>query len=334
MKVKSILGLSLLAVVLGLSACDQKSQTAGSASTGQQTLAAVAEESTQPTTVVITHAKGQTEVPAHPKRVIVFDTALLDSLGFIGVREEIIGVPQPKMPFPAVLAQYQDKKYLNAGTLQEPDFEAISGVDPDLIIASGRADRAYDELSKIAPTVTLSVDWANYYDSMRDVTLTAARLFDKEEEANTAFDDLDELVQETKAKASEAGTAVFIMVNGGKMSAYGAGSRFGFIFDVLGMKPATNLVVQGQGTHGNVISMEYLLETNPDWIFVLDRESAIGESSDNAAARQVMDNEIVRQTKAYQNGHIIYVDSQALYLAGGLGTYHEFVKSVDEAISR
>lgn len=329
MSAKTLLIYCLLTTAaLGLFACDNKTSTTDNA-TQQSTNTSTTQENT-PQTILITHTKGQTVVPAHPERVIVFDTALLDSLSLIGA--DILGVPQPNIPYPAALAEYKDSKYINVGTLQEPNFEVISAAQPDLIIGSGRADRAYGELSQIAPTITLSVNHANYYESMREVTLTAARLFDREQEAIAEFDKLDTLIDQVKAQTPEAGTALFIMVNGGKISAYGPGSRFGFIFDVLGMKPAAEF--NNQGTHGNIISMEFLLQTNPDWIFVLDRETAIGESSDNAAARQVLNNQLVQQTNAFQNDKIVYVDSQSLYLAGGLQTYQDFVNAINQKLSR
>ncbi len=315
-----------LIVAVALTACQKEvKQDTGS---GDQKITVSSEQPSEK--VLIKHSKGETEVPAHPKKVIVFDTAILDSLDFLGV--DIAGVPRTGTPFPANIAKFKDEKYINAGTLQEPDFETISAVQPDLIIGSGRADKAYSELSSIAPTIVLSIDYKNYLDSLKDRTLTAAQLFGKKQEALQYFAILDQEIATTKAKASKAGTALFVMVNGGKISAYGPGSRFGFIFDVLGMEPVASFA--DNQNHGNVISLEYILEKNPDWIFVLDRETAIGESQQNVAAKKVLENELINKTKAKQKNQIIYVDAPALYIAGGLRTYQNYVHMVDEVVSR
>lgn len=280
--------------------------------------------------VMLRHSKGDTKIPASPKKVIVFDTALLDSLDLIGV--EVAGVPQSGAPFPQTLSKYKDAKYINAGTLQEPDFETISAAAPDLIIGSGRADKAYDELARIAPTIVLSVDQSRFLDSLKERTLTAAKLFDKEQAAQKQIDILDQEIAKTKVKASKAGTALFLMVNGGKISAYGPGSRFGFIFDTLGMQPAT--IFSDNGNHGNIVSLEYILAMNPDWIFVLDRETAIGESQENIAAKKVLDNSLINKTKAKNNDRIIYLNAPDIYIAGGIRTYQNLVERVNTALSR
>jgi hypothetical protein len=55
-------------------------------------------------------------------------------------------------------------------------------------------------------------------------------------------------------------------------------------------KPAIdNLTV---ARHGQVVSFEFLLKTNPDWLFVIDRDVAIGQ--DGKTAQQLLDNPLVR----------------------------------------
>src|SRR5690606_41003609 len=65
------------------------------------------------------------------------------------------------------------------------------------------------------------------------------------------------------------------------ISAYGPGSRFGILHDTLGVAPAVEDVEAA--THGEAISFEFILETNPDWLFVVDRDAATGEGGEAAA---------------------------------------------------
>ncbi|MFV8112014.1 iron ABC transporter substrate-binding protein, partial [Enterobacter cloacae complex sp.6700816] len=90
-----------------------------------------------------------------------------------------------------------------------------------------------------------------------------------------------------KGKAPSAGKAMVILVSGGKISAYGPGSRFGFIFDVLGFEPAY-VFTEDTGRHGNIVNSELLLKLNPDWLFVIDRDGAIG-AKDAQPAADVLD---------------------------------------------
>ena len=59
-----------------------------------------------------------------------------------------------------------------------------------------------------------------------------------------------------------------------------------------------------------------VLKTNPDYLFVVDR-NVIAKSKETAAA--ALDNPLIAKTKAAQNGKIIYLDPELWYLAGGGG---------------
>ena len=65
-------------------------------------------------------------------------------------------------------------------------------------------------------------------------------------------------------------------------------------------------------THGNEASFEFIVDKNPDYIFVMDRDAAIG--TDGAKlAQEIMENELVMKTDAYQNGHIVYLAHPAVW---------------------
>ena len=51
------------------------------------------------------------------------------------------------------------------------------------------------------------------------------------------------------------------------------------------------------------------------WLFVLDRDAAIGR--EGQSARQFLDNDIVRRTTAWQKSQVVYLDAANWYLVGG-----------------
>ena len=56
---------------------------------------------------------------------------------------------------------------------------------------------------------------------------------------------------------------------------------------------------ESTSTHGNEASFETVVEKNPEYIFVMDRDQAIG--ADGAqTAKEIMENELVMQTDAYK----------------------------------
>ena len=64
----------------------------------------------------------------------------------------------PPPPLPPQLEQYADKRYLKVGSMFEPNYEVIHAAAPQVIFVAGRSAPKYDELSRLAPTVDLTVD--------------------------------------------------------------------------------------------------------------------------------------------------------------------------------
>ncbi|CAM5772030.1 siderophore ABC transporter substrate-binding protein [Bosea minatitlanensis] len=257
--------------------------------------------------IKIAHAKGETTLPATPRKVIVFDLASLDTLDALGV--SVAGVPGGNRP--RYLAKYDADSYAKVGTLFEPNYEAVAAVGPDLIIVGGRSGAKYEQLAKLAPTIDLTSDAKDPYGSVQRNVATLGRIFGKEGEAKARLDRLQGSVDALKAKAPSVGKGLLVLTTGGKMSAYGPGSRFGLLHE-FGVAPAvTDLKV---GRHGQPVSFEFIRKANPDWLFVIDRDAAIGREG---AAAKLLDNELVAQTTAWKKKQVVYLDPVNWYLVGG-----------------
>jgi len=282
----------------------------------------------EPVELTIKHQLGETKVMTNPEKVVVFDFGTLDTLDKLGV--QVTAVPQANIP--SYLSKYEDSAYENAGSLKEPDFETISGIDPDLIIISGRQSAAYEELSKLGPTIFMGVDTERYMESFRENVTTLGQIFGKEAEAAAELAAIEGAVKSVQEAASDSGkNGLIILTTGGKISAYGAGSRFGIVHDVFGVTPADGSIVAD--THGMSVSFEYIAEKNPDYLFVIDRDAVVGEGADAAAS--VIENELVKGTKAFQNDDIVYLDPDYWYLSGGgLISVGEMVKEIEEGMKQ
>ncbi|WP_182112715.1 MULTISPECIES: siderophore ABC transporter substrate-binding protein [unclassified Actinotalea] len=279
-----------------------------------------------PSEVTVTHAQGETTVPVNPETVLTFDLATLDTLSELGV--EVDGLPKSNLP--GHLAEFDTDDVLDIGTLFEPDYEAVNAAEPDLIIVAGRSAEALPELEKIAPTIDLSNDWADFRGSVEANAEILGQVFDKEDEVAELVADLDADIEAAREVTAEAGTGLIVMTAGGEVTAYGPGSRFGFLHDELGMTPAIEDVEAA--THGEAVSFEFLAEANPDWLVVIDRDAAVGESG--AAAEQVLDNELVAGTTAWSQDQVVYVDSVDWYIVnGGLGTLSRMVDEISTALA-
>lgn len=260
------------------------------------------------TEVTIQDSDGEVTVPKDPQKVVVFDNGSLDTMDALGVGERVIGAPTKSLP--SYLASYQ--KVENAGGIKEPDLEKINQLQPDLIIISGRQRDFKEDLNAIAPTIFLSVDAKDTWNSTKQNIQTLATIFGKETVATEKIATLDQEITALQAQAKDSGKALVTLVNEGQLSAYGQGSRFGIIHDTFGFPEADDKIEAS--THGQSVSYEYVLEKNPDILFVIDRTKAIGgdTSKDDVAA-----NELVKETNAGKNHKVIQLAPDIWYLSGG-----------------
>ena len=288
---------------------------------------ATATPAEEATTITVEHAQGSTaNVPVNPEKVFTFDLGVLDTLDALGV--EPAGVPEAA--YPEALAKYSDAKYAKIGSLKEPDFEAVSAGNPDLIIISGRTAGAYEELSKIAPTIDLSIDAAQPMESFKAQSEKLGTIFNKSAEVEEQLAAVDATVSDTKAKAASAGKGLIVLTSGGEVTAYGAGSRFGIIHDVLGVPTAADVKVDG--SHGEAISFEYIKQANPDILYVINRDTAVGTEA--SAANPILDNELVQSTNAAKNNKVVNLDPAGWYVVGyGLNNVKAMVDAVAASVA-
>lgn len=276
--------------------------------------------------VTIEHSLGSVEVPKNPKRIVVFDYGILDILDTL--QAEVIGLPKDTIP--AHLSKYNDEKYKSLGSLKEPNIEKIYEAKPDLIIIAGRQRDFYSSLSKIAPTIFVETSSTDYMNGLKTNVEILTKIFDNSEALKEKYSELEKRMNEIKNKveAKNYDAMVLLSVNG-RIAAYGEKSRFSVFYDYLGFKTIGDIV---SSTHGNKVTFEYLLEKNPDYIYIIDKAAVTG---DNLSANKAFDNPIVKSTKAAQNGNIIFLDSVVWYTAsGGLKSTEIMLNEVEKSINK
>ncbi len=266
--------------------------------------------------IAIAHAKGVTRVPAAPQRVVVFDLGALDTMHTLGL--PVAGVP--KAQFPDYLQGYAAARYPVAGSLFEPDYEALSRIRPDLIIVGGRSAAKYELLRKIAPTVDFSVNGQQMLQDMgRNVTALAS-LYGKQAQGQALVDRMQQAVAGLRQLSSQAAPGLLLMAVNDKIMPQAPGSRFGFLFDVLGAQSA--LTAQQLPARGTAYTFDDVARLNPQWLYVIDRNTATGQAAGGGAiipSQQVFDNAQVKGTAAGQKGQVVFLDPKGWYLMGSTG---------------
>lgn len=318
-----IAALALLGLVGCAGPADPAADAAGGAA-GSSSLAGAATPD-----LVLTSADGtETVLDAMPERIVVLEYAALDTLHTLGLDQAVVAAAKSNLP--ATLSSFAGEEVVDAGTFFEPDFEAIAAADPDLILIGGRSADVAGQLAEIAPTANVATGSGPFVESAIARAEDLAGLFGRQ-------DEVAEEAAAIRAKADEVATeaadqrALFLMSSGGKLSAFGAGSRYGFLFDELGFEPAADTAAEGG--HGEEVSFEFVAAANPEIIFALDRDAAIGQSGQ--AAEAVLDNALIDSTDAAKNDRIAMVDGQSWYLiTGGLTTTAAMLDEVQTALGK
>ena len=261
--------------------------------------------------VKVQTAHGEAVVPQNPERVAVYDLGAVDTLSKLGVK---IGASVDSQNLAYLEAPLKDA--VKAGTLFEPNYEALNAYNPQLIVIGSRMakDKVSDELAKLAPTIDMTAQTDNMKESAKARIDAYGRIFGKQAEADALKAEIDKTFADAKAAAQGKGKGLVILVNAGKLSAFGPDSRLGgWIHRDIGVPPADEAIKEG--SHGQPVSFEYIKEKNPDWLFVLDRSAAIGE--EGQAAREVLNNPLVAQSTAWKKGQVVYLPPETYLAAGG-----------------
>ena len=285
-------------------------------------------------TITISTLNGNREtmelaVPYDPQRIAVLDMASLDILDRLGVGDRVVGSATTALDY--LQAYVTNEEIANLGTIKEADLEAVMASEPDVIFIGGRLSSSYDALSEIAPVIYLATDTEiGVVESVRQNATTIASLFGLEAEVDALMADFDARIAALAAFA-EGQNAIVGLCTSGSFNVLGSDGRCSMIsveigFDNLGDGDVTS-------THGNESSFELIVELNPDYIFVLDRDAAIATEGAKLA-QEIVENELVMETDAYKNGHSVYLAHPTVWYTaeGGITALDIMLQDLESAL--
>lgn len=355
-------------MVMSLTACGNNSTKE---TKSEETSTEVSKDTEQPQTITITSLNAnkemaELEVPYDPQRIAILDMACLDIIDNLGMGDRVVGSASTSLDY--LQSYVTDENITNLGTIKEADMEAVMECEPDIIFIGGRLSASYEALSEIAPVVYVATDTEKgLIESVTDNAKIIASIFGLEDKVNEKTADFTARI-EVLQEVAEGKTALVGMTTSGSFNLLGNDGRCSIIggeigFENLAADTASeshgsgsgrssgdgkdgsseestsgsggNSVNSNQGstsTHGNEASFETVVSLNPNYIFVMDRDSAIGTEGAQLA-KEILENELVMQTDAYKNGNIVYLEHPAVwYTAEGgitaLGVMLEDLESV------
>lgn len=331
---KKLIALLLAGVMAcSVTACSSSSDDTAASSSAESSAAT---ESSAPDTVTITAlaADGtaqEQEVPYDPQRIAILDMACLDILDTLDLGDRVVGSAQTSIDY---LQDYvTDENIANLGTIKEADLEAVMGCEPDVIFIGGRLSSSYDALSEIAPVVYLATDSEiGLVESVRQNAVTIATMFGLEDEVDSLMADFDSRI-DTLAQFAEGKTAIVGMVTSGSLNVLGNDGRCSIIGNEIGFE---NIGVDADvdtATHGNEASFEFVVDKDPDYLFIMDRDAAI-QTEGAQLAQEIVENSLVTGTRAYQDGHIVYLAHPAVWYTaeGGIAALDTMLSDLEDAL--
>lgn len=302
-----------MAMALLLAACAPASTGAPAASSpaaSAQPDASASAVAAFPRTV--THAMGETQIPARPERVVVLDTGELDSTVALGV----IPVGAVRAPVEDGLLDYLAPSVEGTtklvGTISEPNLEQIAALDPDLILSSKlRHEGLYDELSAIAPTVfteTVGVAWKENFAKQAE----ALGLEEQAAQMLAAYEErASQLGERLEAELGELPTVSVVRFLPGETRLYQKASFIGTVLEDVGLpRPEP----QDVDDFALVVSEEQIALADADVIFV----TWYGPS-DETTQPVFTSNPLWQRLAAVQAGEVYEVPDDTWMLGIGVG---------------
>ena len=273
---------------------------------------AVAETAPETVTINAYNAEkvyGEVEVPYDPQRIAVLDMAALDIIDSLGLGDRIVGSAKVTIEY---LTDYNpddsEGKIANLGSVKTADMEQVAICEPDVIFIGGRLSKSYADLEAIAPVVYLAVDYEKgVVQSTYDNAMAIASMFGKEAEVDALFTEFAGRI-ETLKPIVEGKNVLLSMYNNNALSLMATNSQLSIIANELGANNLSDTVGEiEKPTHGEDASWETIINLNPEYMFVMDRSTATGAADEGVlGAREVIENDLVKELDVYKNGQIVY----------------------------
>ncbi len=321
-------------------AASVESTVADETTTADETTETAEQEAAE--TVEITDIHGKVTVPVNPERVISLDNRTYETLSDWGIK--LAAAPKGVMPVDSPYVA--DESVLDIGNHREPNLEIIAAADPELVIIGQRFASYYDEIKALVPNavvIDLNFDVSeeaenpgdNLVNGLKDSTIALGKIFDKNDEAEKLTADFDQAIENVKSAYNGTDTVMAVVVSGGNIgfSAPRSGRVWGPMYEVFGWAPALDLSNATSDHQGDDVSVEAIAQSNPDWLFVLDRDAATSDSADAVPAQDVIDNAPALQNiTAITEGHIVYAPADT-YTNESIQTYLELFENLAKALA-
>jgi iron complex transport system substrate-binding protein len=348
---KFTLAFLIAVLLLALAACSSSNHagenTANSNpgnSSASDSTPAPSKEPAKPKTVEVKDSTGAiVTVPVNPKNVVALDNRTFETLEEWGIKL----AAAPKGVMPADSGYVADKSVQDIGNHREPNLEIIAAVNPELVIVGQRFASFYKDIKKLVPkaaVINIDMDVSatdgtagdKLVKGFKDTTTMLGQIFDKNEEAKALNARFDQALKAAKDAYNGKDTVMSVIVSGGNIgySAPGNGRVWGPLYDIFGWKSALHVNKTTSDHQGDEVSVEAIAQSNPDWLFVMDRDAALSSTEQKTPAQDVIEKSpALQKTTAVTKGHIYYAPADT-YTNESIQTFIEIFEGIAKTLKK
>ncbi|NLA56829.1 MAG: ABC transporter substrate-binding protein [Corynebacterium humireducens] len=329
-RIRHTLIAAVAASALLLSACSDATDT--SSATNETATTAAADAGT----ITVEDNHGTQEIALPVEAIASTDNRSFEILDAWGI--DLVAAPKQLVPF-TVEGYKNDDDIIDLGTHREPNLEALTAAQPDLIVNGQRFAQHYDAITKLNPEAAI-VEFEPREGEPLDAELKRqveelGKVFGKESEAEQLIADFDEALERAKAAYDPQQKVMAVNVSGGTIGyiAPKVGRTYGPVFEMIGMTPALDVDNASDDHQGDDISVEAIASANPDWILVLDRDGGTNTRNTDeyvAAAQVIEESDPLKNVTAITEGQVVY-GPEDTYTNESIITYTEILNDLADA---
>jgi len=213
--------------------------------------------------VTIDSVSGPVEVQARPERIVSLSPTSTEMLFAIGAGDQVVAVDDQ--------SDYPPEAPTTDLSGYQPNIEAIAAYEPDLVVMDAAApplQRSFKKLQVPLLQLPAPQDIEGSYDQIAGLGLATGRLIEAEKLVSEMTADIEEIVSsipEDRTDLSyyhELDDTYFTVTSG---------TFIGQIYALVGLENIAD-EAKGAGTGYPQLSAEYIIDTDPDLIFLADTE--------------------------------------------------------------
>jgi len=239
--------------------------------------------------VTIQAVNGAVEVPTRPTRIVSLSATATEILFAIGAGDQVVAVDE-QSDYPPEVPTTELSGY-------EPNVEAIAAYEPDLVVASDATLKPLEKLGIPLLAQPAATTFDEAYTQFRQLGVATGHVAEAAEEVARIETHIEEIVA-SLPETSEPPTYYHELDN----TYFSVTSKtfIGQIYELAGLRNIADEAKKA-GTGYPQLSAEYIIEADPDFIFLADSECC-NQTPERVGNRPGWD-----QISAVQNGAVFDV---------------------------